>query len=79
MEMGQKIAEYLNANGMRHAFVARKAVIGEPAFCRKLKGKLRISFDEYERICGALNVPTDTFLTPRPPTTEFNDSKGGNK
>ena len=70
MEVGQKIAEYLSANGIRHSFVARRAGIGEPAFCRKLKGKLRISFDEYERICGALGVPTDTFLAPRIPANE---------
>ncbi len=32
-----------------------------------LNGKRRMTFEEYELICGAVNVGTDKFLEPRKP------------
>ena len=41
-----------------------KAGIPQAKLSLSLNEKRRITFDEYERVCGALGVNTDRFLTP---------------
>lgn len=66
MGTGKKIMEYLDANGILHLFLAKKIGMSHSLLSQKLNGVVRISLDEYERICWALSVPINKFLTPHP-------------
>lgn len=67
MGVGQKIKAYLKDHGISQKYLARCTNIGITKLNVSLNGHRKLSFDEYELICGALNVGTDTFLTPRTP------------
>ncbi len=65
MRVGLKIKKYLEANGITQSHVSSKTGISTSKLNLALNGKRRMTFEEYELICGALNVNTDKFLTPR--------------
>lgn len=67
METGSKIKQYLLEHGISQAFVSRTTGIPAPKLNLSLNGRRRLSFDEYERICGTLGVGVDTFITPQRP------------
>ena len=67
MEVGLKIKMYLERNGMSQAFLSRETQINRVKLNLALNGNRRITFDEYELICGVLGVNTDFFLKPRTP------------
>lgn len=67
MCVGQKIKAYLEENGIKQTFLANKAGIDRQKLNMSLNGNRYLPYDEYELICGALNVNTDKFLTPRIP------------
>lgn len=72
MRIEEKIKEHLENNGISQSFISKKTGIELPKLNLSLNGHRRMTFQEYELICGALNVNTDKFLTPRLP-----DGKAG--
>lgn len=67
MCVGQKIKTYLDDNGITQTFVSKKTGIDMPKLNLALNGNRRMTFQEYELICGALGVGTDRFLEPKKP------------
>ncbi|MDO4438584.1 MAG: helix-turn-helix transcriptional regulator [Eubacteriales bacterium] len=65
MEVGLKIKDYLNNNGISQAYIARETNIPIPKLNLALNGNRKLTFEEYELICGALDLNTDFFLKPR--------------
>ena len=65
MCVGQKIKKYLYENGITQTHVSTKTGIPLPKLNLALNGNRRMTFDEYELICGALNVGVDRFLEPK--------------
>lgn len=65
MDVGAQIKEYLDSSGISQTFLSGKSGIPLTKLNLALNSKRRLTFDEYERICGALDVNTDRFLTPR--------------
>ena len=62
MSVTEKIKKYLKEHGIRQDFIAKKTGIRDQKISMSLNGKRRLSLEEYELICGALEVPVDTFL-----------------
>jgi hypothetical protein len=67
LEVGMKIKEYLDTNGISQAHVGREADINLVKLNMALNGKRRMTFDEYSAICYVLGLNTDYFLKPRMP------------
>lgn len=63
----ERISEYLKENGITKAFVCRKTGISNSKLNEKLKGRVKISADDIEIICWALDKKPTDFLKPRPP------------
>lgn len=72
MEVGNKIKEYLEENGISQAFINRVTKIDTVKLNLSLNGKRKLTFEEYSLICGALKVNTDFFLKPRMPSETKN-------
>lgn len=70
VKMEEKIKMYLEDNGISQTFVSKKTGIDLPKLNLSLNGCRRMTFPEYELICGALKVNTDKFLRPRVPEKE---------
>lgn len=58
------IDEYLTENGIKYTFVAGKIGVSDSIFSMMMKGKRKISADEFVAICRVLGVTADTFTTP---------------
>jgi transcriptional regulator with XRE-family HTH domain len=67
MCVGQKIKVYLEEKGISQTYVSNKTNIPMPKLNLALNGNRRMTFDEYELICGVLDVNTDRFLHPKKP------------
>ena len=67
MCVGQKIKHYLDDNGITQTHISNKTNIPMPKLNLALNGNRRMTFTEYELICGALGVNTDRFLQPKFP------------
>lgn len=67
MELGIKIKEYLKEKGISQTFLSSKAHIELPKLNLSLNGKRRLTLEEYENVCWALDLNTDYFLKPKPP------------
>ena len=65
--METKIKKYLEEHGISQSFVSKMTGIPLPKLNLSLNGHRKLTFSEYELICGALKVNTDKFLTPRLP------------
>ena len=65
--MGKTILQYLNDNRYSQTYISKKTGIELPKLNKSLNGKRRLTFREYELICGALGVGVDKFLQPRTP------------
>jgi len=63
MRLSQNINTYLNEQGIKKKYVAEKTGISENALNLVLNGKRRLLADEYVKICNALNVPFDRFIS----------------
>ena len=69
MTAGTRIKEHLQQRGITQTFLSKRAGIPMVKLNQTLNGNRRLSLDEYERICWALEVPASTFLEPHPPTS----------
>lgn len=67
---GQKIKKYLKSNGISQTHISSKTGIPLPKLNLSLNGNRRMSFEEYELICGTLGLDTNQFLEPKKPDTE---------
>lgn len=70
MSVGEKIKDYLEDKGITQAHICRKTGIDPVKLNLALNDNRRLTFDEYELICGALDVGTDKFISPRVPEQE---------
>ncbi|MCI9058856.1 MAG: helix-turn-helix transcriptional regulator [Lachnospiraceae bacterium] len=75
MCVGMKIKDYLDTNGISQTHVSNETQIPLPKLNLALNGKRRLTFEEYELICGAVNVGTDKFLEPRKAGTVSSDGR----
>lgn len=62
MNLNIAIDSYLQNNGITQAYVAEKTGITTNALNLSLKGKRKLTADEYIRICNVLKVPYDLFV-----------------
>lgn len=67
MEVGMKIKCYLKENGISQTFISDKTFISKSKLNLALNGHRKMTFEEYEYICGALGVNTDFFIKPKLP------------
>lgn len=72
MCVGQKIKAFIEETGTSQTYISKKTSISLPKLNLALNGKRKLTFEEYELICGTLGVNTDRFLTPKKPQTENN-------
>lgn len=72
MSVGEKIKNYLNDNGISQTHISSVTGIPFIKLNYSLNGKRKLQFEEYELICGALNIPIDTFLEPKKPGGDAN-------
>lgn len=63
MNLNTAIDDYLQDNGITQAYVAEKTGITTNALNLSLKGKRKLMADEYIKICNALKLPYDFFVT----------------
>lgn len=75
MEIGMKIKKYLQENGISQRFLSRKTGIASSKLNLALNGNRRLTFDEYELICGALGVDAGFFLKARMPKEDEDKTK----
>lgn len=68
MNTGIKIKAYLNSKGISQTFLSNKSGIQATKLNLALNGKRKLTLDEYETICWALEVDVGTFLEASPPT-----------
>lgn len=62
MDLNAAINTYLRNNGITQAYVAEKSGITTNALNLSLKGKRKLTAEEYISICDALKVPYDLFV-----------------
>lgn len=67
MQVEAKIKNYMEDNKISQVFICHHTNIKPSKLSLTLNGKRRMTFDEYEKVCGALNVPVDRFLEAKPP------------
>lgn len=61
MEVGNKIKEYLEENGISQAFISRTTKIDTVKLNLSLNGNRKLTFEEYSLICGALKVDRNKY------------------
>jgi transcriptional regulator with XRE-family HTH domain len=59
------IAKYIEENGIKQVYLCEKTGLTKQCISKSIKGRRRLSIDEYEKICSALNVPYDYFFNMR--------------
>lgn len=71
MCVGLKIKAFIDESGISQTFISEKTKIPLPKLNLTLNGKRKMTFEEYELLCGVLNVNTDRFLTPKLPNKKY--------
>ena len=66
---GSDIKKYLEANGIKQAFVSEKTGIPAPILNMMLNDNRKIEANEYMKICDAIGVPLEQFK-PRIPDAD---------
>ncbi len=74
MCVGEKIKNYLKSKGITQTHISEKTGIALPKLNLALNGNRRLTFEEYEIICGVLGVRVDMFLEAKYPKA-LGDSK----
>jgi len=67
MGIGQKIKQFLEKNNISQTQLSIETKIPLPKLNLALNEKRRLTLEEIEVICWALNVEPNKFLTPRKP------------
>jgi hypothetical protein len=68
MGVGFKIKEYIESNNILQTNLSIDTHIPLPKLNLALNEKRKMTFEEFELICGALEVPVSKFLSPKLPT-----------
>lgn len=63
MSLAMNINHYLLENGIRRKFIVDKTGMTQNAVCLTLNGQRKLAADEYIKICDALGVPYDFFVS----------------
>lgn len=63
----QRILTYINNNGIKQNFIALKIGMDNSALSARLQGKTKLTAEDIEHICWALNKSPSDFLKPRAP------------
>ena len=63
----EAIAKYLEDNGIKQNYLATKINMSPVTLNTILNGKRKFDIEEYAKICDALNVTYDLFLTQEQP------------
>lgn len=61
--VGKKIKKYLDDNGIKQTFLAKKSGLTDSIVSDICIHDRKIDCVEYYKICNALNVPLEFFLT----------------
>lgn len=67
MGVGADIKNYLSDNNILQTELSIDTHIPLPKLNLALNERRKMTFEEYELICGALSLPTSKFLKPRFP------------
>ena len=67
LAMEDEVKKYLDERGISQTFVSRRTGIPLPKLNLALNGHRKMTFSEYELVCGALEVNNDKFLKHRLP------------
>ena len=67
MNVGLKIRNFIDERHIKQTWLSEKTGIPTDKLSLSLKGRRRLTFEEYESICWALGVGVDKFLSPTPP------------
>lgn len=67
MGVGSDIKNYISDKNIPQTELSIDTHIPLPKLNLALNEKRKLTFEEYELICGALSVPTSMFLKPRFP------------
>ena len=57
------IKEYVDTNGLKYKVISERAGMKLNTFSSIMLGKRRLTVEEYKRICSALRVPPEKFLS----------------
>jgi hypothetical protein len=60
----------MNDNDIPQTWVSLETKIPLPKLNLALNGKRKLTFEEYEFICGVLKIGVDKFLVPKLPVTQ---------
>ncbi|MDR1567508.1 MAG: helix-turn-helix domain-containing protein [Streptococcaceae bacterium] len=60
--IAKAIAEYMKENGIKQTFICEKTGMTKHSVSCALNGKRKLSVEEYELICKALNMTYDFFF-----------------
>jgi len=63
----QRIMDYINNNGIKQRFIAKKIGMKFSTLNSKLNGKSKLTAEDIEHICWALGKSPSDFIKPRPP------------
>lgn len=63
MRMNGILREYIDSKGMYYGYIAKRAGINEKKFSRLVTSRQKLTLDDYESICRALNVPPGHFYS----------------
>lgn len=61
--VGKRIKAYLTENGIKQSFLSEKTGISNDVLSKILSGARDLKVVEYARICRALKVDFDTFIS----------------
>lgn len=67
MCVGRKIKDYLQSNGISQSHISSVTGIPKVKLNLSLNGNRNLTFEEYEILCGVLNVGVDKFLEAKKP------------
>lgn len=62
MKIGQHIKVYLEENGIKQSYLCKETKITPSRMSLMLSEKRRMTFEDYYKICKALNVQVGTFI-----------------
>lgn len=65
MCVGIKIKSYLKEHGIKQTYISSITGIPTSKLNMALNGNRKMTFEEYELICGVLKVDTNLFLKPK--------------
>ena len=63
LKIGKRIGDYMESNGIKKTFVADRAGMRSDSFSRANNGGRAFNCLEYYKVCKALGVPLETFIT----------------